>query len=251
MRQQHHTRQPKTQCQNDPKSKRPEDANRGGPGESPRDAGDPANTSPRDELATKAQNQTDTRTGYILPMNLASSPRDKRPPKVVKRDGGLDFEVDRSSFPTNVHQTFGTTDPDLLSELFLQVNAALPSKRPEEPGQYNSVLAALHGIGPCDPLEGLLVVQMVTGHHLVMDFLKRAALPAQPTAGVDLYVNLATKLQRTFVQQVEALGRHRDRQRQKTGLAQVHVHGEAQAIVSEHSHQGSREVSGEDCGNSA
>ena len=245
MRQQHNARPLKADRRNGPKSKRPEDANPEDPG-GLRLAGDPANTSVCNELVTMARNQTETSTRRIPARNSASSPCSRRPLKIVEKDGEFDFEVDDSSCPSAVHQTFGTLDPDLLSELFQQVIAALPRKLSGEPRDHNHVLAALHGIGPCDPLEGLLVVQMVTGHYLVMEFLKRAALPAQPTAGLDLYVSLITKLQRTFVAQVEALSRYRDKDSQKTNPGHVHVHDGAQAIMGQSSRQGSAHVSGGD-----
>jgi hypothetical protein len=72
---------------------------------------------------------------------------------------------------------------------------------------------------------------MVVGHNLAMEFLRRAARREQPAQGVELYVNLATKLERNFIAQMEALDRHRGKGEQKMNVEQVHIHQGAQGIV--------------------
>jgi hypothetical protein len=146
-------------------------------------------------------------------------------------------------------RTFGTSDGDLGAELLLQVIRAMPTKELLGP-DGNHALAALYGIGPRDTNEGLLATQMVTGHNFAMELFRRAALPGQSPELMELYLNLATKLERTYIAQMEALDRHRGKGEQKMNVEQVHMHERAQGIVGPFSHQGTLDVSAEGHGKS-
>jgi hypothetical protein len=229
-----------------PKSRKPEDTNLSDIKEPKTIAGNSETTSLRNELAKTALNQVGTSTGCIPAGNLASPQSSSRPPKITLKDGEMCFEGDESSF----RQTFGTSDPELLSELLHQVAAVLPYRHVGDARDYNHVFAALQGIGPRDPLEGMLSVQMVAGHNLAMAFLDKAASKEQPDMAVDSNLNRATKLQRTFIAQMEALNRHRDKGAHKMIVEEVHVHDRGQAIVGPVSHQSSGVVDEEDDGKS-
>jgi hypothetical protein len=109
--------------------------------------------------------------------------------------------------------------------------STVPNRKGEGRQHWNPLVAALHGIHPRDELEGLLAVQMVTVHNLAMEFLGRAAMKEQPTPGVDLNVNRATRLLRTFTAQIEVLNRYRGKGEQKMIVEHVHVHKGGQAMV--------------------
>jgi hypothetical protein len=71
---------------------------------------------------------------------------------------------------------------------------------------------------------------MAVTHALAMDLLGRAK--QSPTVPyMETCANLATKLQRTFVAQVEALSKLRRGGEQKVTVEHVHVHAGGQAIV--------------------
>jgi hypothetical protein len=91
---------------------------------------------------------------------------------------------------------------------------------------------------------------MIAEHNLAMEFLRRAAQEGQPPAGVELNVNLATKLLRTFIAQMGALDWRRGKGQQKTNVEQVHIHDRAQGIVGPANHQESLDASGDDHGKS-
>jgi hypothetical protein len=95
----------------------------------------------------------------------------------------------------------------------------------------NYALAALHGMRPRDPLEALLLVQMLGVHNLSTEFIRRAALSNQSSEGADLAVNWCTKLSRTFVTQMEVLIRYRSQGQQKVIVEHVHVNQGGQAVV--------------------
>jgi hypothetical protein len=130
----------------------------------------------------------------------------------------------KQAFANWMKKVFGTEDPELQSELLSQASDAVPDFVGRELKSFDYVAAALHGIAPKDALEGMLGVQMVATHTTAMECLKRAALPNQTDLGVEVNVNRATKLMRTFAGLTDALGRHRGRGEQKMIVEHVHVH---------------------------
>jgi hypothetical protein len=240
MRQRCTTHKLKTSHQAEPESRK--DKNVGDTKRPKTIPGDSENTSPRNELAKTAPAQVGTSTECIPSKNLAAPPRSSVPPKIIRKDGDIFFECDAASS----RQTFGTTDPDLSRELRRQLSAALPECEPGHSCDYNHLLAALHSIGPENALEGMLSVQMVANHVRAMEYLAKAAWPGQPDMGVDLNLNRATKAQRMFIAQVEALSRLRDKGAHKMIVEEVHVHDRGQAIVGPVSHQSSAVMTEED-----
>jgi hypothetical protein len=98
--------------------------------------------------------------------------------------------------------------------------------------QINAMIAAIDGIGPKDELESLLAVQMVSVHNLAMEFMKQTVRNNQTIEGVDVSTNRAVRLMRVFLEQVEALNRHRGKgQQQNIVVEHVNVNSGGQAIV--------------------
>lgn len=151
------------------------------------------------------------------------------PVKIIQEKGAFSWSGGEQSF----RQTFGSTDTDFAQQLFLQLRRASPPALPgrDTTDECNSSLAALGGIAPRDPLEGMLAVQMVAVHNYAMDALERANRPGQPEDIRDAGVNRAVKLLKTFSMQVESLSNYRNNATQNMVVEQVHVHKGAQAIV--------------------
>ncbi len=127
-------------------------------------------------------------------------------------------------------ETAGTTDPDLMCYLMGQAADSIRGTKDPDARTLNKAVAALAGIGPRDELEGMLAVQMIAVHHLAMECMKRARR-SQPIEGMNYHINCATKLQRTFVAQVEALNRYRGKGQQKVTVEHVHINKGGRAIV--------------------
>jgi hypothetical protein len=166
--------------------------------------------------------------------NLISRPSDPitslgTPLKIREQDGVTWTDGDESSYL----RTFGTSDRDLGSGLFIQVAASL---FPSLTGDHNYILAALQGIGPRDAIEGQLAAQMVAVHHGAMVFMARAAAQGQPSEAVDANLNRANKFSRTFIALLEALNRHRGKIPQPMVVGNVIVADGGQAIVGPVSH---------------
>ena len=96
---------------------------------------------------------------------------------------------------------------------------------------FAEVTLALEKLAPRDTLEAMLSVQIVGVHAQAMNYMRLAAHRDQTSAGEELYVNLATRLMRTFAALTEALTRHRRKGGQKMRIEHVHVYQGGQAIV--------------------
>lgn len=129
-------------------------------------------------------------------------------------------------------KTLGTSDMDFAKLLIKQVHNAHPDKNKGNTVEIvNQVTPMLYAIEPRDELEGMLAAQMVGIHNLTMEMMGRASIPDQTVEGVNDNINRITKLSRTFVAQLEALDRHRNKGQQKMTVEHVHVNEGGQAVI--------------------
>ncbi len=160
--------------------------------------------------------------------------RNKKPPKFAANedriDRHLDPDGDVATHDASLLEMAGTKDPDLMCYLVGQAADAIQRTKKPQADILNKAVAALAGISPRDELESMLAVQMIAVHHLAMECMKRAR-GSQPIEGMNYHINCATKLQRTFVAQVETLNRYRGKGQQKVTVEHVHINKGGQAIV--------------------
>lgn len=95
----------------------------------------------------------------------------------------------------------------------------------------NMALQQIDAIKPQSYLESMLASQMIQVNEAITKCMGLAFMKDQTTYGKELNANLAIKLQRTFVAQVEALQKLRGNGGQKVTVEHVHVHDGGQAIV--------------------
>lgn len=160
------------------------------------------------------------------------------PPKFRQGDEGVleraETDGDEVTWFVQLMKTMGTDDLYLASRLLDQVINAAPRPGRKDDGEEdaNAALAAVNGIGPKDTIEGLLAVQMVAVHNAAMTMLQWGSHYDQPIRGAQRYLNLSTKLLRTFIAQLESLQRYRGKTtKQKVTVEHVHVNEGGQAIV--------------------
>lgn len=165
-------------------------------------------------------------TSTALARQKSGTPRSDQaggelPEKLNNADDGL----------ARVHQAFASTDINLTFYLRLQAMLAAGGK----PVRGNTANAysfeAVRSLGAHDGLEALLAVQMVGVHSLAMKFLATAALEGQTDHGIEVSINHANRLLRTFTTQVEALKKYRSKGEQHCTVEHVHVHSGGQAVV--------------------
>jgi hypothetical protein len=156
----------------------------------------------------------------------------------IKKLGPGQFELEPNDeeswglFKDAVRQATGTIDDATGKKLLVQ--AALPSCHGDPEAfalDCTTALAVIYGIKPRDSIEGMLAAQMVGTHTLAMKFLDRSQLEGQSEDQVSENLNRAAKLLRLFTAQVEALGKYRNKGRQKVTVEHVHVNAGGQAIV--------------------
>ena len=181
----------------------------------------------KDKLGSRKKLDAFTAMGSSL---AAVNPNTSR---FVQKSPKLDgvSKAAEQAFSIWMKQTFGTEDRELQNQLLCQATSIVPDFVGREVKTMDHIAAALHGIGPRDGLEGLLAVQMVAVHTLAMECMGRAALREQTDLGVEVNINRATKLMRTYANQTEALGRYRGKGEQKMTVEHVHVYRGGQAIV--------------------
>ena len=159
------------------------------------------------------------------------------PPKFQQGEEGVleraERDADEVAWCVQLLRTIGTNDFDLASRLLHQVISVAPrSARKHTEEDANAAIAAVHGIAPKDTIEGMLATQMVATHNAAMTMLRWGSHYDQPIRGAQRYLNLSTKLLRTFVAQLESLQRYRGKTtQQKVTVEHVHVNEGGQAIV--------------------
>ena len=117
----------------------------------------------------------------------------------------------------------GTCSKVLQDYLIAQL-ASIGGEGADRSAAVSRGVAVLADIAPKTALEGLLAVQMVATHELAIEFARRARR-ADVLPQVTAHANLAVKLERAFVAQVEALERLRGRKTEQTVTVR-HISGE-------------------------
>jgi hypothetical protein len=142
-------------------------------------------------------------------------------------------------------EALGTTDPDFLDGILLQLlNAGSRAGKVDERG-LNFLLSVVKGVKPRDQVEALLAAQMAAVHAATMTFAFRLGrtetIPQQDSAERAL-----NKSARTFAAQVEALKRYRSRGDQTVRVEHVTVNEGGQAIVGNVTHGGRGSVNNQE-----
>lgn len=101
-----------------------------------------------------------------------------------------------------------------------------------------AALVAVADCKPADPLEGILLAQIVSANATGLDLARRAWIKDQSFEARTKYLALADRSARTVATLVEALNKHRGKGQQKMTVEHVHVHAGAQAVVGVVNHQG-------------
>lgn len=134
----------------------------------------------------------------------------------------------------------GARDPALALELVSQTSNVIGRLPPDATGpelqaaierRANLALAAVHGIGPADTVEGMLASQMTALHSLAMVTMQRAAGAEHPEVR-DRAVRQATRLTGAFLAAADGLKRWRGGPTvQRVVVERVEVKDGGQAIV--------------------
>jgi hypothetical protein len=148
-------------------------------------------------------------------------------PKMI--DGVLTINVAKKDAGEQYKSISGVEDKLVFDALLMNAARALSALFAGD-DKYNVIISMLSDISPQDGLESMLASQMITTHFLSLEMMRRATLPEQTPEGVSENLNRATKLQRTYVQQLEALQKKRNKG-QVIQVQHVNVESGGQAVV--------------------
>ena len=172
--------------------------------------------------------------------NAASTPQSDKPAGEVPQN------VTKSIPPKpTLYEVFGSDDPELVVFLMLQSRCAAGYGLETSNGNRH-LAAQIHSVGPRDGVEAMLAAQMVAVHNLSMNCFAAANMKGQTDTGIEVYLNRANRLLRTYVAQVQTLRSYRSKGEQHFTVEHVHVHDGGQAVVGtiNQGHAGTRGANG-------
>lgn len=146
---------------------------------------------------------------------------------------------DIDGFTHHYRETFGTGSLHFADRQLSLLTTVLGGDPDED--TMNAGLAFVGGQKPKDEIEAALAVQMVGTHEASMRLLA-TAMAGKHIDHVERYINMATKLQRTFTAQVDAMKRYRSSgvQTIRVQHQSVTVENGGQAIVGDVQQGGGR-----------
>ncbi len=158
--------------------------------------------------------------------------------KVIEQDGDQRIQADTKGDPDTYlpvwleacHRATGTVDGNFGLILISQVVKSITKIDPENEPIINAISAVMAEIGPKDPIEGMLVAQMLALHSQGMASMK-LSLSSQYLDYGERYAELASKLFKAFSVLVETLKKYRTGGMQKVVVEHVNVDQGGKAIV--------------------
>ena len=162
--------------------------------------------------------------------------------KLTEKDGQRVIAAphdDIDGFAYHYRATFGTSSLHFADRQLSLITTVLGPAADE--GAINAALAFVGGQKPQDEVEAALAVQMAGTHEASMRLLA-TAMTAKHIDVAERYINMATKMQRTFSAQVEAMKRYRSSGEQTIRVQHqnVTVQDGGQAVVGDVHHGGGR-----------
>jgi hypothetical protein len=195
---------------------------------------DPKVTEPDQKLAPPSDREVATIRDAAVRVNNRKRPVSVRvrttsatAPKKVEIAAPYD---DPEGWKIRLADAFGTCSGDFVGQQLGTLIENSQASGPVNEQRVCSMLAAIGGVQPKDELEAMLAVQMATTHAFAMDSMRRAA-GAEVIPQLEANGNMATKMMRTFVLQVETLAKLRRGGEQRVIVQHLNVNGGGQAIV--------------------
>jgi hypothetical protein len=150
-----------------------------------------------------------------------------------KREGKDSFaikDLDKEAVLRGFLEAFGSYDPDVSHGLVNTLTCVLGNDEMKE-SDLNFAIAFVKQLEPQDPLEAMLAIQMLGNHLISCKTLYRAGLKEQTFDGLSENINRATKLSRTFISQMDALKKYRNKGNQKITVEHVNINEGGKAII--------------------
>jgi hypothetical protein len=157
--------------------------------------------------------------------------RNLAPMKVTEREIFIDHP-DQVLAGTRLAAVLATDDDAFIRKLIGQVAHLSSTRGKVDPLQMDFMLATVKEIGPRDPIESLLAVQMAAIHDATV-MAAKLLKTAEFVETRDHALVALNKCARTFALQVETLKKHRSTGEQTVRVQHVTVNDGGQAIVAD------------------
>jgi hypothetical protein len=133
-------------------------------------------------------------------------------------------------------KSIGTHSSEAAMALLKQASAGAFRPRPNQDQQLCAVCDIFSEMAPKDPLESMLCVQMIAVHFQASELMRQATMCSLPET-CQSYLNLATKLMRTYGRQMDTFRKNRLKGRQEIRVEHINITG-GQNIVGTVNHEG-------------
>lgn len=172
---------------------------------------------------------TDTKTVIPANENTHTVPkvhvRDERILPAIGEDG-----AELSSWLASVREIMGSKDQDLAGILLSQACESACLLDPSNESQVNAIISTFAEMRPSDPLEAMLIAQMLGCHTHAMKTIHRAVKTSYGEI-TEKSLRLSDRLMRTFITGMEALEKYRRKGSQSVKVEHVNVNAGGQSIV--------------------
>ena len=146
------------------------------------------------------------------------------------KDGFAIKDLTKKAVLKGFLEAFGSYDLDVSYGLVNTLTAVLGNRDMTE-SDLNFAIAFVKQIEPQDPIEAMLAIQMLGNHLISCKTLYRAGLNEQTFDGVSENINRSTKLSRTFIAQMDALKKYRNKGNQKITVEHININDGGKAVI--------------------
>lgn len=129
-----------------------------------------------------------------------------------------------------ISKATGTLNECLGIHLILQLQSASPNAS-EITQIAEAVSASLLEMTPKDPIEGMIMTQLLALHNQMMEFMKRAIKDSYYDQVIDLNINRYSKLNVRFLQTLEMLNRYQQRGNQSLHVGNLTINHDGKAVI--------------------
>lgn len=127
--------------------------------------------------------------------------------------------------------TFGSDDYYIANSMVQQISRVISKGKEFDEKEMNAAFAFINEIKARDTIEAMLAIQMLGTHLKSVHCLEKANLVNQTYEGETENINRATKLTRTFMAQMEALKKYRNKDGQKITVEHINVNDGGKAVI--------------------
>lgn len=150
--------------------------------------------------------------------------------------------MEKEKSPALPRNITGTLDGKLGASLFQQTLGSLRMPNKSQASPIEVVQSFYIEADPQNPLESMLMSQLLAAHTHAMGLLRKAQTSMSTETEV-MYTKLSERLMRTFANGLETLGKVQRGGTQSVKVEHVHVNAGGQAVVGNINNGGGRERS--------